>query len=173
MSLKEGVFLTQNEPEARGREEALGIQGIQCQEAVKEPQSPSLPRQIRFRGRNPSLSEIAASPVSVSKQALAALFRASSSNRQMRRFRTSTLEQPLLPPPSLRDWLGRNHLARFRQRHLAPIAEFPNAWLKAKLAGARVRSRGLKRGAAEAIWPALTRNLQRDFAIARAQAQTA
>ncbi|MDZ7636792.1 MAG: transposase [Bryobacterales bacterium] len=55
----------------------------------------------------------------------------------------------------------------------APIAEFPNAWLKTKLNWARVRSRGLKRVAAEAIWPALTYNLQRYFAITRAQTQTA
>ena len=55
----------------------------------------------------------------------------------------------------------------------APIAEFPNAWIKTKLNWARVRSRGLKRVAAEAIWPALTYNLQRYFAIMRAEAQTA
>lgn len=61
--------------------------------------------------------------------------------------------------------------AIYKQR--APIAEFPNAWLKTKLNWARVRSRGLKRVAAEAIWPALTYNLQRYFAITRAQAQTA
>ena len=61
--------------------------------------------------------------------------------------------------------------AIYRQR--APIAEFPNAWIKTKLNWARVRSRGLKRVAAEAIWPALTYNLQRYFAIARTQAQTA
>lgn len=54
----------------------------------------------------------------------------------------------------------------------APIAEFPNAWIKTKLNWARVRSRGLKREAAEAIWPALTYNLQRYFAITRAQTQT-
>jgi transposase len=54
----------------------------------------------------------------------------------------------------------------------APIAEFPNAWIKTKLNWARVRSRGLKRVAAEAIWPALTYNLQRYFAITRAQTQT-
>lgn len=61
--------------------------------------------------------------------------------------------------------------AAYRQRAL--IAEFPNAWIKTKLNWARVRSRGLKRVAAEAIWPALTYNLQRYFAITRAQAQTA
>ena len=61
--------------------------------------------------------------------------------------------------------------AIYKQR--APIAEFPNAWIKTKLNWARVRSRGLKRVAAEAIWPALTYNLQRYFAITRAQAQTA
>ncbi|MCC6262121.1 MAG: transposase [Bryobacterales bacterium] len=31
----------------------------------------------------------------------------------MRRFRTSTLDQPLLVTPSLHDWLPANHLARF------------------------------------------------------------
>lgn len=31
----------------------------------------------------------------------------------MKRFRTSTLDQPLLLPPSLHDWLAENHLARF------------------------------------------------------------
>ena len=41
----------------------------------------------------------------------------------------------------------------------APIAEFPNAWIKTKLNWVRVRSRGLKRVAAEAIWPVLTYNL--------------
>lgn len=55
----------------------------------------------------------------------------------------------------------------------APIAEFPNAWIKTKLNWARVRSRGLKRVVVEAIWPALTYNLQRYFAITRAQTQTA
>jgi hypothetical protein len=55
----------------------------------------------------------------------------------------------------------------------APIAEFPNAWIKTKLNWARVRSRGLKRVAVEAIWPALTYNLQRYFALTRAQTQTA
>lgn len=61
--------------------------------------------------------------------------------------------------------------ATYKQR--APIAEFPNAWIKTKLNWARVRSRGLKRVEVEAIWPALTYNLQRYFAITRAQAQTA
>ncbi|MDZ7639062.1 MAG: transposase [Bryobacterales bacterium] len=55
----------------------------------------------------------------------------------------------------------------------APIAEFPNAWLKTKLNWARVRSRGLKRVSVEAIWPALTFNLQRYFALTRQQAQAA
>lgn len=61
--------------------------------------------------------------------------------------------------------------ATYKQRAL--IAEFPNAWIKTKLNWARVRSRGLKRVAVEAIWPALTYNLQRYFAITRAQTQTA
>jgi hypothetical protein len=61
--------------------------------------------------------------------------------------------------------------ATYKQR--APIAEFPNAWIKTKLNWARVRSRGLKRVAVEAIWPALTYNLQRYFALTRAESQTA
>jgi transposase len=59
----------------------------------------------------------------------------------------------------------------YKQR--APIAEFPHAWIKTKLNWTRVRSRGLKRVAVEAIWPALTYNLQRYFAITRVQAQKA
>jgi len=61
--------------------------------------------------------------------------------------------------------------ATYKKR--APIAEFPNAWIKTKLNWARVRSRGIKRVAAEAIWPALTYNLQRYFTITRQMAQTA
>jgi len=30
-----------------------------------------------------------------------------------KRFRTCTLDQPLLLPPSLQDWLPEHHLARF------------------------------------------------------------
>lgn len=54
----------------------------------------------------------------------------------------------------------------------APIAEFPNAWIKTNLNWVRVRSRGLKRVAAEALWPVLTYNLQRYFTITRQIAQT-
>lgn len=55
----------------------------------------------------------------------------------------------------------------------APLAEFPNAWLKTKLNWARVRSRGLKRVTAEAIWPALTYNLQRYLALTNPTLQPA
>ena len=48
-----------------------------------------------------------------SKQFLAALFWGGTSNQGMRRFRTCSLDQPLLVPPSLQDWLPENHLARF------------------------------------------------------------
>lgn len=46
----------------------------------------------------------------------------------MKRFRTSTLDQPLLLPPSLHDWLAEDHLARFiaevvGELNLDPILE--------------------------------------------------
>ena len=48
----------------------------------------------------------------------------------------------------------------------APLAEFPNAWLKTKRNWARVRPRGRKRVTAEATWPALVRNPQRYLTLA-------
>ncbi len=55
----------------------------------------------------------------------------------------------------------------------APLAEFPNAWSKTKRNRARVRSRGRKRVTAEAIWPALTYNLQRTLALTNPTLQPA
>ena len=51
----------------------------------------------------------------------------------------------------------------YKQR--APIAEFPNAWIKAKFAFRRFRCRGLARVRSEAIWAALTYNLLRFFKL--------
>jgi transposase len=51
----------------------------------------------------------------------------------------------------------------YKQR--APIAEFPNAWIKTKFAFRRFRCRGLVRVRSEAIWAALTYNLQRFFQL--------
>jgi Transposase DDE domain len=53
--------------------------------------------------------------------------------------------------------------AIYKQR--APVAEFPNAWIKTKLAFRRFRCRGLHKVRAEAIWAALTYNLQRMFKL--------
>lgn len=57
--------------------------------------------------------------------------------------------------------------AIYRQR--APVAEFPNAWLKDKLRWVRLRCRGLVKAQAEALWAALTYNLQRYFKLAKLQ----
>jgi Transposase DDE domain len=56
----------------------------------------------------------------------------------------------------------------YKQR--APIAEFPYAWIKTKFAFRRFRCRGLARVRSEAIWAALTYNLQRFFQLQRVAA---
>jgi hypothetical protein len=48
----------------------------------------------------------------------------------------------------------------------APLAEFPNAWIKTKLKLRRFATRGLERVQCEAIWAAMTFNLQRMFRLA-------
>lgn len=53
--------------------------------------------------------------------------------------------------------------AIYKQR--APVAEFPNAWLKDKLKWVRLRCRGLLKVRAEALWACLTYNLQRYFKL--------
>jgi transposase len=50
----------------------------------------------------------------------------------------------------------------------APLAEFPNAWIKTKLKLRRFATRGLERVHCEAIWAAMTFNLQRMFRLAPA-----
>jgi len=50
----------------------------------------------------------------------------------------------------------------------APLAEFPNAWIKTKLKLRRFATRGLERVQCEATWAALTFNLQRMFQLAPA-----
>lgn len=47
----------------------------------------------------------------------------------------------------------------------APVAEFPNAWLKDKLKWVRLRCRGLAKAQTEALWTCLTYNLQRYFKL--------
>ena len=53
--------------------------------------------------------------------------------------------------------------AIYRQR--APLVEFPNAWIKTKLGLRRFATRGLEKVRSEALWAALTFNLQRAFRI--------
>lgn len=55
--------------------------------------------------------------------------------------------------------------AIYKQR--APVAEFPNAWLKDKLRWVRFRCRGVAKALAEALWASLTYNLQRYFKLTR------
>ena len=57
--------------------------------------------------------------------------------------------------------------AIYKQR--APVAEFPNAWLKTKLKWVRLQSRGLVKAKAEALWTCLTHNLQRYFKLRQPQ----
>lgn len=57
-------------------------------------------------------------------------------------------------------------LAIYKTR--APLAEFPNAWIKAKLKLRRFATRGLTKVSCEAVWAALTFNLQRMFRLAPA-----
>lgn len=57
-------------------------------------------------------------------------------------------------------------LAIYKKR--APLAEFPNAWIKTKLKLRRFATRGLERVQCEAIWAAMTFNLQRMFRLAPA-----
>jgi hypothetical protein len=50
----------------------------------------------------------------------------------------------------------------------AVLAEFPNAWIKTKLKLRRFATRGLERVECEALWAAMTFNLQRMFRLAPA-----
>ena len=57
-------------------------------------------------------------------------------------------------------------LAVYKQR--APLVEFPNAWIKQKLKLRRFATRGLSKVRCEALWAAMTFNLQRMFRLAPA-----
>lgn len=57
-------------------------------------------------------------------------------------------------------------LAIYKQR--APLVEFPNAWIKQKLKLRRFATRGLAKVRCEALWAAMTFNLQRMFRLAPA-----
>ncbi len=53
-------------------------------------------------------------------------------------------------------------------KHRAPLIEFPNAWIKQKLKLGRFSTRGLPKVRCEALWAAMTFNLQRMFRLAPA-----
>jgi len=57
-------------------------------------------------------------------------------------------------------------LTIYKQR--APLIEFPNAWIKQKLKLRRFSTRGLPKVRCEALWAAMTFNLQRMFRLAPA-----
>jgi transposase len=57
-------------------------------------------------------------------------------------------------------------LAIYKRR--APLVEFPNAWIKQKLKLRRFATRGLEKVRCEALWAAMTFNLQRMFRLAPA-----
>jgi transposase len=57
-------------------------------------------------------------------------------------------------------------LVIYKQR--APLIEFPNAWIKQKLKLRRFSTRGLSKVRCEALWAAMTFNLQRMFRLAPA-----
>jgi len=46
----------------------------------------------------------------------------------------------------------------YKQR--GPVAEFPHAWIKEKLGMRKFRLRGMAKAATEALWGALTYNVQ-------------
>jgi transposase len=72
-------------------------------------------------------------------------------------------------PPPMADYHQKMATADAKAiyRMRAPVAEFPNAWLKDKLKWVRLRCRGIVKAKAEALWAALTYNLQRYFKLRR------
>ncbi len=76
-----------------------------------------------------------------------------------------------LEPEALTRYHAKMETARakaiYKQR--APVAEFPNAWLKDKLKWVRMRCRGVMKAKAEALWACLTYNLQRYFKLRQPQ----
>ncbi len=76
-----------------------------------------------------------------------------------------------IEPDALRRYHAKMETASakaiYKQR--APVAEFPNAWLKDKLKWVRLRCRGAVKVRAEALWACLTYNLQRYFKLTRLQ----
>ncbi len=76
---------------------------------VPAPQSPKTQPTSQSSGHTWSLSEIDRGK----SLGWVALWREGTSELGMKRFRTCTLDQPLLLPVSLQEWLPENHLGRF------------------------------------------------------------
>ena len=73
-----------------------------------------------------------------------------------------------LPHPAVEEFdrKMRTLQAQAIYQRRAPLAEFPNAWIKTKLKLRRFATRGLDKVSCEARWAALTFNLQRMFRLA-------
>ena len=59
----------------------------------------------------------------------------------------------------------KTEAARAIYRRRGGVAEFPNAWLKAKIGLRQFRVRGLKKARCEALWACLTYNIQQWFRL--------
>ena len=59
----------------------------------------------------------------------------------------------------------RPEAARAAYRRRAPVAEFSNAWLKAKLGLRQFCVRGLQKARCEVLWACLTYNIQQWFRL--------
>lgn len=70
------------------------------------------------------------------------------------------------PPIAAFDEKMRRPEAQALYKKRAPLAEFPNAWIKDKLKLRRFATRGLAKVKCEVLWAALTFNLQRTFCLA-------
>jgi hypothetical protein len=64
--------------------------------------------------------------------------------------------------PEVRQFLEKMQTPQAKEiyRQRAPVAEFPNAWIKAKLGLRQFRLRGLVKVGLEALWACLTYNVQ-------------
>jgi transposase len=59
----------------------------------------------------------------------------------------------------------KSEAARLLYRRRAPVAEFPNAWLKAKIGLRQFRVRGSQKARCEVLWACLTYNIQQWFRL--------
>jgi transposase len=85
-------------------------------------------------------------------------------NKMPKRGRTVSIRIPDARVQAFKNKM-QTEAARAIYRLRGRLAEFPNAWLKTKLGFTRFHSRGRKKATAEAIWAALTFNLQRLFKL--------